>query len=70
MEPQGRRSVDIGRLQKALPLYVEMVSKGWEVRDLVGRRREDWGEEVLLDWDQETIRRAVHDLDKLFVAEP
>ncbi len=67
MKPQGRRTVDIARLQEALPLYREMVSKGWEIKDLLGKSCKDWGADMLIDWDQETKRRVVRDLDELLV---
>jgi hypothetical protein len=57
MKPQGRRTVNIERLQSALPLYRDMVQQSWTMKNVF--------EEALVEWDQETIRRAISDLGKL-----
>ena len=57
MKPQGRRTVNIERLQSALPLYRDMVQQCWTMKNVF--------EEAPVEWDQETIRRAISDLGKL-----
>ncbi len=57
MKPQGRRTVNIERLQSALPLYRDMVQQRWTMKNVF--------EEAPVEWDQEAIRRAISDLGKL-----
>ena len=64
MKPQGRRGVDISRLQKALPLYRMMLEKGWSLARLLGWFGTE-SDETLLARDQESIRRDITDLRKL-----
>ena len=62
MDPQGRRTVDIGRLKRALPLYREMVVNNIGINELLRQPIEDLSQE---DWEQEAIRAAIHDLEKV-----
>ena len=64
MRPQGRRTVDIVRLKKALLLYRKIVLEALEEKDILREVPADWGERDL-GLDQETIRRAIHDLRDL-----
>ncbi len=62
MKPQGRRTVDFRRLKKALPLYLQMVKGNIEINELLSQPIEDLS---LVDLDQETIRAAIHDLERV-----
>jgi hypothetical protein len=64
MRPQGRRTVDIERLKKVLPLYRRIVLEDLEEKDILREVPEDWDEHDL-NLDQETIRRAIHALKAL-----
>ncbi len=64
MRPQGRRTVDVVRLKKALPLYRRIVLENVQEREIFRKVPVDWGERDL-NLDQETIRRAIHDLKNL-----
>jgi hypothetical protein len=64
MSPQGRRSVDIARLIRALPLYRRIVVQGAQEREIFREAPVDWDEREL-DLDQETVRRDIHDLKDL-----
>lgn len=64
MCPQGRRTKDIVRLKKALPLYRKIVLEALEEKDIFREVPVDWSERDL-DLDQETLRRAIHDLRDL-----
>ena len=74
MKPQGRRTVDLRRLQEALPLYHKMVVEECAMKDLfyhsVGEWRDKETVEATFNWDQETIRRAVLDLQTLLNPKP
>ena len=60
-KPQGRRAVDLNRLKKSMPMYVEMVQDGISETELFGRPH--------MESDQETIRRALRDLRTLLEPE-
>jgi len=62
MSPQGRRTIDISRLARALQLYQKMVTEGLKFKDLIRYPIEDLSKE---DWDQEAIRQTITDLEKL-----
>lgn len=64
MRPQGRRTVDIERLKKMLPLYRRIVLEGVREKYYFREVPEDWGERDLA-LDQETIRQAIRDLKGL-----
>ena len=59
--PQGRKTVDLNRLKRAMPLYVEMVQHGYGDKEMF--------EQAHLGSDQETIRRALRDLRVLLQPE-
>ncbi|MFH1141642.1 MAG: hypothetical protein V1724_08310 [Chloroflexota bacterium] len=65
MKPQGRRTVEIGRLRKALPGYCKMVQRGLTMKDILGLPSS-----VPEPPDQETIRRAIRDLKELLSPRP
>lgn len=60
MKPHGRRSVDVARLAKAMPLYREMVLQQLTVSETL--KRPSTSE---IELDQETLRRAMDDLNAL-----
>ncbi len=63
MKPQGRRSVDLERLKKFLPLYQEAIHRYKSINDFVIK---DESYDLLHeDQDQETIRRALKDIESL-----
>ncbi len=62
--PHGRRTVDISLLRIVLPIYESMVTKGIGIKDILANQGEDW-DEKLWDMDQEAIRRAMKDLERL-----
>ena len=59
--PQGRKTVDLNRLKRAMSLYVEMVQHGYGDKEMF--------EQAHLGSDQETIRRALRDLRVLLQPE-
>jgi len=63
MKPQGRKAVDTARLKKYLPLYRKAIYEYKSVNDFVAKAK-SYGK--LYDGqDQETIRRALKDIDSL-----
>lgn len=67
MNPQGRRTVDINRLKKALPLYQKMITESLEIKDMLYFPSDDL---TIEDWDQETIRRVLSDLERVLTPKP
>ena len=65
MKPQGRKRVDVSRLKKALPLYRKMVEADLEIRDILAKPPTDPEPP-----DQETLRRAIRDLQELLAPAP
>jgi len=57
-KPQGRRSVDISRLNEALPWYCKVVEEQKTIPDILA-------DPSTGNLDQETIRRVLSDLSKL-----
>ena len=74
MAPQGRTTVNLGRLMSFLPLYREMVAKGLELSLLI-KKPEPTDLPLPNHYadhenaDQETIRRNMTDLARLLSPE-
>ncbi|MFC1953994.1 hypothetical protein ACFLU7_00350 [Chloroflexota bacterium] len=65
MKPQGRKAVDTARLKKYLPLYRKAICQYKSVNDFVAKAK-SYGELYEdQDQDQETIRRALKDIENL-----
>jgi len=69
MSPQGRRTRDIARLNKALPFYQKMVKANIVFKDLYSSPDGFIGE-ATLDWDMETLHRTINDLEKILTPRP
>ena len=70
--PQGKRGKDPKRLQTYLPLYGCLVKNGCSIKDLQTKRCQRClslvpGSSSGQDPDEETIRRAINDLDELLI---
>ena len=65
MEPQGRRTVDITRLKKSLPLYRKMVEADLEISDILVEPPTEAEPP-----DQETLRKAIRNLQELLTPAP
>ncbi len=63
MKPQGRRAVDPERLKKFLPLYRRTIRSQTSVRGLLSKAASL--NKFYIDQDQETIRRALKDIERL-----
>jgi len=70
--PQGRRTVELKRLQEWIALYNRMVTENISVADLIKGDKEAALvlDKPMLDRDQETMRRALNDLRKLLTPSP
>ena len=62
MKPQGRYGPDLARLRRAMPLYHNLVEEERSLKELL--------ELTPVDWDQETIRGAMRDLERLLTPLP
>jgi hypothetical protein len=76
MDPQGRRSIDLSRLERLLPAYQEMVKSKLEINDMICKLGNISPVQKLgffhsiSDLDQETIRRAISSLRILLRPQP
>jgi len=64
MMPKGRRTVDILRLGKLLPLYVRKIKDKTGIKQLLENPGDEFDKRVF-DMDQETIRRTIRELERL-----
>ncbi len=64
MKPHGRKTVDLERLKEYLPLYQEVIRRYKSINEFVDNKTESYGE-LYQDQDQETVRRALKDIESL-----
>ncbi len=62
MMPQGRRTIDIDRLQAFLPLYKRIVAEHAEIKDLLNEPLEELRYDNV---DPEWIRNSIYELQQL-----
>jgi hypothetical protein len=64
MRPKGRRTRDILRLKEALPFYQKMVETNRDFKEIYHSLEEFKGQ-VTLDREMESLRKTIHDLERL-----
>lgn len=67
MKPQGRRTLEIDRLKRILPLYQRMVIEHLQIKDILRHPLDDL---TMEDYDLGSVRRALHDLQVVLTPLP
>lgn len=67
MKPHGRRTLEIDRLKRVLPLYQRMIKEHLQIKDLLRYPLDDL---TMDDLDQESVRRALFDLEAVLTPLP
>jgi len=67
MKPRGRRTLEIDRLKRMMPLYQKMITEKLQINNMLRQPIDDLAIE---DLDQETIRRSLIDLQRMLTPLP
>lgn len=67
MKPRGRRTLEIDRLKRIMPLYQRMITEHLQIQDMLRYPLDDLSMDNV---DQETVRRTLLDLEAVLTPQP